>query len=46
MAAHRLSTIIDSDKIIYIEDGRVLDEGTHDELMHRCRSYKELYENE
>ena len=46
MAAHRLSTIIDSDKIIYIEDGRVLDEGTHDELMARCRSYKELYANE
>lgn len=46
MVAHRLSTIIDADQIIYMEDGKVLDEGTHSELIKRCIPYKELYENE
>lgn len=46
MVAHRLSTIIDADQIIYMEDGKILDEGTHSELMQRCMPYKELYENE
>ena len=46
MVAHRLSTIINADKIIYLEAGKVLDEGTHSELMQRCMPYKELYENE
>jgi len=46
MVAHRLSTIIDADQIIYMEDGRILDQGTHNELMQRCEPYKELYENE
>ena len=31
--AHRLSTIIDSDKIFIIDDGKVLDSGTHQELL-------------
>ena len=46
MVAHRLSTIIDADQIIYMEDGKVLDEGTHSELIKRCMPYRELYENE
>ncbi|MBR0105237.1 MAG: ABC transporter ATP-binding protein [Firmicutes bacterium] len=46
MVAHRLSTIIDSDHIIYMEDGKILDEGSHSELMTRCVPYRELYENE
>ena len=46
MVAHRLSTIIDADQIIYMEDGKVLDHGTHSELMSRCMPYRELYENE
>jgi ABC-type multidrug transport system fused ATPase/permease subunit len=46
MVAHRLSTIIDADQIIYLENGKVLDEGTHVELMQRCIPYRELYENE
>ena len=46
MIAHRLSTIIDADKILYLNDGRILDEGTHSELMLRCDPYRELYETE
>lgn len=43
IVAHRLSTIADADKIIYLEDGRVLDEGSHEEMMARCAPYRELY---
>lgn len=41
--AHRLSTIADSDKIIVLHDGRVAEEGTHDELITKGRIYAELY---
>lgn len=46
IVAHRLSTIMDADKIIYMADGRVLDEGTHREMMERCLPYRELYETQ
>lgn len=43
IVAHRLSTIIDSDKIFVIEDGALADSGTHCELLDRCSLYKNLY---
>ena len=46
MIAHRLSTIVDAGQIMYLEDGKVLDHGTHEELMSRCGSYRELYEHD
>jgi subfamily B ATP-binding cassette protein MsbA len=42
--AHRLSSILKSDKIMVLEEGQILDEGTHSELMQRCERYKYLYE--
>ena len=41
--AHRLSTIVHADKILYLEDGQVLEEGTHDELMRKNLKYAKMY---
>jgi ATP-binding cassette subfamily B protein len=40
--AHRLSTLRNADKILVMEDGELLDMGSHAELMARCRTYAEL----
>ena len=46
MIAHRLSTIKNADRIFYIENGRVLAEGSHEELLKSCIEYKKLYHSE
>jgi subfamily B ATP-binding cassette protein MsbA len=42
--AHRLSTIVNADKILVIQKGRIIDQGTHDELLENSNVYKNLYE--
>ena len=44
--AHRLSTIISADKIIVIDKGKVLEEGTHKELINKNGLYKKIYESQ
>ena len=42
--AHHLNTIRDSDQIIVMDKGVVLDAGSHEELMKRCEFYKDMVE--
>lgn len=44
--AHRLSTIISADKIIVIDNGKILEEGTHKELIKKNGLYKKIYESQ
>jgi len=41
--AHRLSTITDADQIAVVERGKILDAGTHDELLKRCPLYAQMW---
>ena len=44
--AHRLSTVINSDRILLVEDGTIVDEGTHEELLKNSKTYHQLYDAE
>ncbi len=44
MIAHRLSTVIDADKILVIDKGKIIEEGTHTDLIDMNGHYKKLWE--
>lgn len=44
--AHRLSTIRNADLICVVQDGRIIDRGTHEELMEQSHLYRGLYERQ
>ncbi|HVF89281.1 MAG TPA: ABC transporter ATP-binding protein [Blastocatellia bacterium] len=46
IVSHRVSTVKDADLIIVLEDGRIAEQGTHDELITRGGLYAELYEKQ
>jgi ABC-type multidrug transport system fused ATPase/permease subunit len=45
VVAHRLSTISLADEIVVVDAGRVVDRGTHEELLERCDLYREIAEH-
>jgi ATP-binding cassette subfamily B multidrug efflux pump len=44
VVAHRLSTILNADKIIVVEGGQLVEQGSHEELLEKGGLYKHLYE--
>ena len=44
LIAHRITTVQGMDKIIFIDDGRITDVGTHDELYAHCSEYRDMVE--
>ena len=46
IVAHRLSTIIDADEIYIVDHGKIVDSGTHEELLKKSKIYNNLYLSE
>ena len=46
VVAQRVSTIIDADHIVVLDDGRVVGTGRHDELLETCPTYVEIVESQ
>ena len=41
--AQRITSVIDADKIIVLEDGKIVGMGNHNELMKNCEEYRDIY---
>ncbi|MBV9849698.1 MAG: ABC transporter ATP-binding protein [Armatimonadetes bacterium] len=46
IVAQRISTVLNADKILVLEDGMIAGEGTHDELLRSSPIYREIYESQ
>ena len=44
LIAHRISTVEQMDKIIFVDDGKIIAVGTHEELVENCSEYKLMVE--
>ncbi|MBT9791668.1 ATP-binding cassette domain-containing protein [Clostridium sp. MCC334] len=41
--AQRISSVQDADRILVLDDGKIIGSGTHEELLRTCRAYEEIY---
>lgn len=46
LIAHRFSTVISADRIVVIDDGRMIAQGSNEQLLRDCPTYKRLYETQ
>ncbi len=46
IVAQRVGTIMDADKIVVLDEGKIVGIGTHKELLHSCAIYREIAENQ
>jgi ATP-binding cassette subfamily B protein len=46
LISHRISTVRNADMIVYLRGGRIIEQGTHDELVQRRGAYYELYQRQ
>ncbi|MDE7275248.1 MAG: ABC transporter ATP-binding protein/permease, partial [Lachnospiraceae bacterium] len=44
--AQRISSVMDADMILVMEEGRIVGKGSHDELLASCRAYQEIYDSQ
>lgn len=44
MIAHRLSTVVDVDKILVVDKGKIVEEGKHKKLLDKNGQYKKLWD--
>ena len=42
IVAHRIETIIQANQILVMQDGKLIDQGKHDQLLERCATYQEF----
>ena len=46
IVAQRVSTIVDADQILVLDDGQIVGAGTHEELLESCPTYAEIVESQ
>ena len=44
--AQRVTSVMDADMILVLDDGRIVGQGTHAQLMESCDIYREVYESQ
>jgi ATP-binding cassette, subfamily B, multidrug efflux pump len=46
LIAQRISSVVDADRIIVLDDGEIVGNGTHGDLLHHCPTYLEIYQSQ